>query len=278
MSRTSANSVGAEAAVDGQQVAGVEVAVEPDRRATPPGGARRRVPQLGHRCGLEHAADLGDGEPSRAVPVGQRPAGQVLPGVPGGDVLGCEPLQGSQEPGQFEGGCGGVGQCLDGRHLALQPAGHRPGPRITEVRVTDPHRNRDGQGKVRGESGQPLEFLPGLPDGSGMAGQPDRQLLAQPVDRVVGAGRLERLQGQSRPLRELGVDQAPGQFPVDPGGRPWSSRIPRACPGAGPLRATSSRTHHSGSRLGPSTGFLDARRPRPHMVGLPASQPPGPLR
>ncbi|GAA3588558.1 hypothetical protein GCM10022295_82730 [Streptomyces osmaniensis] len=87
----------------------------------------------------------------------------------------------------------------------------------------------------RGEPGQPLEFLPGLPYGSGMAGQPDGQFLTQPVDHMVRAGRVEQLQGQPGPVRKLRIDQAPDQCLTDPGADvcgtpgyqeqlPWSTR------------------------------------------------------
>lgn len=132
----------------------------------------------------------------------------------------------------------GVTQCVDGGNLAVQPAGHRPRPRIAEVGVTHLHRYRDGQGNVRGEPGQPLEFLPGLPNCTGMAGQPDGQFLAQSVNHVVRAYRGEQLQGQPGPLRELRIDQAPDQCLIDPGAGvcgtpgyqeqlPWSTRSMR---------------------------------------------------
>ncbi|PVE11292.1 hypothetical protein Y717_14705 [Streptomyces scopuliridis RB72] len=62
----------AELAVDGQQVAGVDVAVEPDRRTVPFGGVQCRVPQLGQGRGVEHAAELRESGPRRVIPVGQR--------------------------------------------------------------------------------------------------------------------------------------------------------------------------------------------------------------
>jgi hypothetical protein len=59
-----------------------------------------------------------------------------------------------------------------------------------------------------------------------MAGQPDGQLLAQPVDHMVRAGRVEQLQREPGPLRELRIDQAPDQRGVDCGAGVW---IPRGC-------------------------------------------------
>lgn len=47
---------------------------------------------------------------------------------------------------------------------------------------------------MRSESGQPLRFLPGLPDRSGVTGQPNGQFFAQPVDHMARPGRVEHHQ------------------------------------------------------------------------------------
>ncbi|NED88969.1 hypothetical protein G3I76_53990 [Streptomyces sp. SID11233] len=74
----------------------LEVAVEPNRRTIPSGGAQRRIPQLGHGYGVEHTVDLSDSGSRRAVPVGQRPTGEVLANVLDREVLGNECLKGGE--------------------------------------------------------------------------------------------------------------------------------------------------------------------------------------
>lgn len=71
-----------------------------------------------------------------------------------------------------------------------------------------------------------------------------------------GASGVEQLQGQPRPLRGLSVDQAPDQCLIDLGvGFDGFSQSPRAALVVGPVRATGTRRHHSGSRLCMSTDF-----------------------
>ena len=159
---------------------------------------RRRcpVPELARSGGIDALERVTD----RAVSQRKRLAAT-------GPRLGCsariDPLQGVDERRELV-----RGKRLADRHLSLEPAMHRPVPRIARAGLSARDRQRDLDRQPRCKPRQPGVLLVLCSERPVAARQPDRELVPEPEDRVVRAGRLDTDQRQPGPRGKLLFDQS----------------------------------------------------------------------
>ncbi|CAM5452479.1 hypothetical protein SGLAM104S_10619 [Streptomyces glaucescens] len=212
----------------------MEVAVEPTRLTGPGRSVEGRVPCGRQRRGVEDVRGGGDRGAGVGVTRVQGFAHEVGVRAREEGVRGREAVEGGQEVRQpvresrgrrGHGGRGRVGG-VDGVRgvgpgdFAFQPPGHRPVPRIPQLRrrLPQPQRYGNGQRQSRCQQGQPTVLLHRLPGSPVAPGQPHRLVIAEPEDHVIGTGRIEQGEGQVRPLRELLGEQSCGEIRADGGG------------------------------------------------------------
>jgi len=201
----------ADLAVFHQDVRGVQVAVQPHRRAAVAGRRQRSVPHAQHRvpaasilAGL--AGEQGEVGREGAGPVGQRDAAERVGRRVrrGGDVQRAEkPADGGRGSRRVEGTGLRRGHARQVRH-------HAPAVRVAARRYPGPFRIRDGQRQPRGQPGQPALLVGDDLRAQGTARQPRHQLIPDPVELVVPAVREER-HGQPREVSVLIGEQPPHQ-------------------------------------------------------------------
>ena len=90
---------------------------------------------------------------------------------------------------------------------ARQPADHRPLEGVAVCRRTGAQVLRHLHGQLRCQPREPRALDLRLPGGPLDPRQPDRQVLAEPVDRMVGAGRGDAGDRQVGPVRELVAEE-----------------------------------------------------------------------
>ena len=197
-----------EAAVRHEEVAGGDVAVQPDRRAGP-GGGEGRLPDGGRLCGVDPAGEGGEAGAGLGVVDGEAAAAVEAVGAGRGAAGGRDRPERLDEGGEVEGEADRVVR-RGGSPAGREPGLHRPGEGVARARRAHGEGLRHRQRQVRREDGEPARLLLHLGDVAG--GEGKRSFIAGPRRKLrLSSRRVDGGDGEGSPGGELGGDEGAGR-------------------------------------------------------------------